>query len=160
MIIGIDPGNDGAIALLSDDEIQLWDIDGSLVDAINRLALIKRMWPVNLDGAVIEKVGAFPGQGRQSCFVFGANWGHLRGACIALGIPILAEPIPAKWKAAIFGAGKRPKEKSALKQLSRDKARELFPSASADLARKKDADRAEALLLAEYGRRLLRGDRP
>lgn len=43
------------------------------------------------------------------------------------------------------------------KSVSLDKARLLFPTAELD--RKKDHNRAEALLLAEYSRRLFAGGR-
>jgi len=148
VIIGIDPGINGAIAVINKNNIYLYDIDGSLIDAINTLKEY-----ADADGVVIEKVASMPKQGVSSTFNFGCTYGHLRGACIALGIPIIAEPTPVVWKRKIFGAGIFGKDRSGQKTAARDKARELYPSISGELKRVKDSDRAEALLLAEFGRR-------
>lgn len=148
--IGIDPGQEGAIAAITPDGILTCDIDGSLVDGIRFLGQLTQDYLIQ--GVVIEKVNAMPRQGVSSSFKFGVTYGHLRGACIALGIPIIAEPVPRVWKKAIFGAGVTDgKEKAEQKRMARDKARELYPTTGDLLKRVKDADRAEALLLAHYG---------
>ncbi len=147
-IIGIDPGIEGAIALIrSGGIVETFDIARSMDDAITVL----RDLAGSVDGCVIEKVGAMPKQGVSSTFNFGVTYGHLRGAVIALGIPLIAEPTPVVWKRLIFGATIKGVDRGDQKRMARDKARELYPGAVDLLRRVKDADRAEAILLAHYG---------
>jgi hypothetical protein len=163
--IGIDPGAEGAIAVLwpsgasdgSVGEIAFFDMNGSDHDLIDFLRDQKIRASVygHQIAAVLENVNSF-GMGRQSAFKFGGAWRGVRVALIALGIPLIAEPTAAQWKLRIFGSTIKGFDKKALKTASRDKARQLFPWAARDLARVKDADRAEALLLAEYGRMIRR----
>ena len=156
IIIGIDPGKSGAIAVLDDCcRVEIYDIGGSLVDAVTRLKQLSEVYDIT--GVVIEKVHSFPKQGVASSFDFGCTYGHLRGACIALGIPIIAEPSPQQWKKAIFGSSISKLDKAGQKRAARDKARELYPLTAPMLARVKDADKAEALLLCVYGARMNRG---
>lgn len=155
--IGIDPGAEGAIAVIwPDGRHEIHDIDHSFVDGIGTLIGISSRARLNGVGlwAVLEHVTAMPKQGVASSFKFGASWGHLRGALIALGIPILAEPRPPQWKGKVMAGRHTGKDKKDQKTVARDVARELYPDCSDMLKRAKDADRAEALLIAEYGRRL------
>lgn len=90
----------------------------------------------------IENVATRPGQGISSSgnFMFGAGilWGIMGG----LGISS-SHVAPAKWKRDLGLLGKGKDGSLAL-------ARRLFPEASSLLKRKKDADRAEALLMAHH----------
>ena len=153
--IGIDPGTEGAIAVLWPDTSTptFFDMgsDHDLIDFLRRVQDAARIPNGHDLAAVLENVNSF-GMGRQSAFKFGGAWRGVRVALIALGIPLVAEPTAAQWKKAVFGATIKGLDKKGLKTASRDKARELFPSAAPNLARVKDADRAEALLLAHYGR--------
>lgn len=99
---------------------------------------------LSVDRAVVEHVHAFPGQGVSSMFRFGTAFGQILGVLQALGIPYeLVEP--AKWKRAMrLPGGKNKGETSRLRAL------ELFPQMSSDLSRKKDHNRAEALLMARW----------
>lgn len=153
IIVGVDPGISGAIAAIDTDRntVEVYDIEHSLVDGIQA---IKHLRDENTGriGAVIEKVASRPGQGVSSTFKFGRTYGHLRGAIIALEIPLLAEPSPQVWKRGVFGAGISKLDKKSQKIAARDKARELYPQTADMLKRVKDADRAEAILMAHFGR--------
>jgi crossover junction endodeoxyribonuclease RuvC len=88
---------------------------------------------------IIEQSQAMPGQGTRSMFTCGYGYGLWVGIFSALQVPYT--PVrPAVWKKA-FSLGKD-------KEQSRLRAQQLFPAA--DLRRKRDHGRAEALLLAHW----------
>lgn len=150
-IIGIDPGITGGIAVL--------DQDGAL-QALSDLPIIrdgKLSW---VDGgrlqsflidtltgrsarALVERVQAFPKQGRSSAFNFGVGFGSILSVLQARHISIELVT-PQSWKRAMGLTND--------KCVSLDKARLLFPGA--DLPFSKHDGRAEALLLAYYGHRI------
>jgi len=149
LVIGIDPGLSGAIAVLSEigdveylDDLPIvrdrrlsW-IDGAALQSLLMDTLAGR--PAR---AVVERVGAMPGQGVVSSFTFGLALGSVLAVLQARHIPI--ELVPAAvWKGAL-GLGRD-------KKGSLDKARLLYPRADLDLA--KHHGRAEALLLAHFDR--------
>lgn len=143
-IMGVDPGLSGAIAfcfsaypkIISVDDMPV--IDGR-VNPAAIADLVERMRP---DGAVIELVGAMPGQGVSSMFRFGHSFGTVCGVVSALRVPVHYVS-PVKWKRH-FGLSKDKEE-------SRRRATELWPDHASLFARKKDDGRAEAALLARYG---------
>ena len=95
----------------------------------------------------IEKVGAMPGQGVTSMFSFGVNYGMWQGVVTALKFP-LTFVTPQAWKKVMLAGTSKDKGASLLR------ARQLWPDQAEWFSRKKDEGRAEALLIAEYGRRL------
>lgn len=96
--------------------------------------------------AFIEKVGAMPGQGVTSMFSFGYGFGVWMGILAALKIPHTLVT-PQAWKKEMFAGYDKDTD-------SRVIARRLFPVQTEEsLSRKKDHGRADALLIAEYGRR-------
>jgi hypothetical protein len=143
-ILGVDPGASGALAFYwpaKPDLIAVEDMpitDGKVCPA--QLAdMVRTMKP---DRAWLEKVGAMPGQGVTSMFNFGVSFGVAKGVIMALGVPLhLVRPHP--WKKA-FGLGSD-------KEQARELAIRLWPGQAARFARKKDAGRAEAALIARYG---------
>jgi len=145
--IGCDPGISGALALL-DDNLALLDVLDMPTMALSKtkrqvnaaeLAKILSKWKGAT--AYVEKVSAYPGQGVTAMFNFGMSYGTLLGVLAALQIPVvLVSPQSWKKKAGILG-----KEKD----ISRTKAQQLYPEA--DLARKKDCDRADSILIARFG---------
>lgn len=143
-ILGVDPGASGALAFYwpaKPDLIAVEDMpitDGKVCPA--QLAdMVRTMKP---DCAWLEKVGAMPGQGVTSMFNFGVSFGVAKGVIMALGVPLhLIRPHP--WKKA-FGLGPD-------KEQARELAIRLWPGQAARFARKKDAGRAEAALIARYG---------
>jgi crossover junction endodeoxyribonuclease RuvC len=96
---------------------------------------------------ILENVHSMPKQGVASSFSFGQGLGMWQGIVAALGIP-LEMPSPQRWKKEIMADQGRDKD------AARFKAIQLFPTLATQLSRVKDDGRAEALLMAEYGRRL------
>ncbi len=146
--IGLDPGKQGACAVLPSDDalLALFDlpyiadgktswVDGSAFQSELMAALQGRA-----SVAIVERVSAMPRQGVASSFAFGVGFGSLLGVLRAMQIPIKLVT-PAAWK--------RDMGLSSDKRASLDKARLLFPSADLHLA--KHDGRAEALLLAYWG---------
>jgi crossover junction endodeoxyribonuclease RuvC len=147
-ILGIDPGISGAIAFYFPgipSRVAAEDIPVAAgeINAAGLAARIRRMRP---DVAVIERVGAMPGQGVASMFKFGAAYGTVCGVLAALEIPT-RRVAPVVWKKHF----RLPADKEA----SRALALRLFPATAEHFARKKDHGRAEAALIARYGSEVL-----
>lgn len=150
--IGVDPGVTGALALLRIDgtfseayALEMPVMSGR-IDVAEALRMLGTMAQYSLEHGpepthvYIEKAQAMPGQGVSGMFRYGVNYGILLGLCAALRVPYTEIP-PGVWKRKM-GLGKD-------KNLSRQRAQQLFPQCS--FTRKKDDGRAEALLLAWYG---------
>ncbi len=154
LIIGIDPGITGSICFFEDGKI------ADVVEMPNMAEGKKNKRQVN--GAqiyheiykriknlekkdikvVIEQVAAMPGQGVTSMFNFGQSFGILKGICSAMQLPVYFVR-PAKWK-KYFGLI------NSQKDASRTKAIEIFPYISEKLSKKKDSNKADAILLASF----------
>ena len=91
---------------------------------------------------VIEHVYAMPGQGVTSMFNFGQSFGILKGICTAMQLPMYFVR-PAKWK-KYFNL------LNSEKDASRTRAIEIFPYFSSQLSRKKDSNKADAILIASF----------
>jgi crossover junction endodeoxyribonuclease RuvC len=148
-ILGIDPGLTGALALCRDGGWTLLDMpiagDAKHRD-INGPELCRWLREHAPDHAFIEFAAARPGQGVSSMFRFGCCYGALKMALSACGVPYTVIT-PAKWKPAVgIHTG-------ADKEASRLRALQLFPDQAANLARKKNHARSDAMLLAFYGLR-------
>lgn len=153
LVLGIDPGLHGAVALLDGDRVLLLEdlptvqfSEGRIKNRLDAAGLARMLAPFagEVFMAIVEKVGARPGEAASGAFSFGYSSGCIAGVLAALNIPTTTVQ-PAVWKKALcLGSDK---------DLSRSRALELFPSQAGKLARKKDHDRAESLLLAEWGRR-------
>ena len=91
---------------------------------------------------VIEQVSAMPGQGVTSMFNFGQSFGILKGICSAMQLPMYFVR-PAKWK-KYFNLIKSEKD------ASRTRAIEIFPYFSSQLSKKKDSNKADAILIASF----------
>ena len=152
--IGIDPGLGGALGFIAHDLPESpWVVDmpviahgqGFVKRAVDLPALAESLRLLTVIGdpyATMEAVHAFPGQGSSSMFSLGMSFWGVAGVLAALGISLrLVEP--REWKGA-YGLDKD-------KQKSIELANRMFPAIA--LTRKKDHGRAEALLIAEYGRR-------
>ena len=152
IIFGIDPGVSGAISVLENKKvIDVFDmptmidgkknkkqVNGSQVSNIIR----ERLNENNEIIVVVEHVNAMPGQGVTSMFNFGQSFGVIKGICSALRLPIYFVR-PTKWKKH-FNLIKTNKD------ASRTKVIEVYPEISAQLSRKKDANKADAILIARY----------
>ena len=154
LIIGIDPGITGAICFLEDGEIKdvidmptmasgnknKKQINGSQI--FNELSLrIQNHKSENIN-VVVEQVSAMPGQGVTSMFNFGQSFGILKGICTAMQLPMYFVR-PAKWK-KYFNL------LNSEKDASRTRAIEIFPYFSSQLSRKKDSNKADAILIASF----------
>ena len=92
--------------------------------------------------AVIEQVSAMPGQGVTSMFNFGQSFGVLKGIFSAMQIP-MDFVSPVKWK-KFFNLI------NTNKDASRTKAIEIYPYFSSKLSKKKDANKADAILISSF----------
>ena len=154
IIIGIDPGVSGAISILENKKvIEIFDmptmIDGKKnkkqVNGSQVTNIIKEKLNDNSGKeiiVVVEHVNAMPGQGVTSMFNFGQSFGVIKGICSALSLPIYFVR-PTKWK-KYFNLIKTNKD------ASRTKAIEIYPEISNQLSRKKDSNKADAILIARY----------
>ena len=151
-IIGIDPGLSGAIAILEDNKvIELFDMpvmsDGKKnkrqLNSAHLVKLIRDNIKDSKDvSMVVEQVNAMPGQGVTSMFNFGQTFGAIKGVCAALGLPIFFVR-PSKWK-------KYFELINSSKDSSRTKAIEMYPLLTNDLAKKKDVNKSDAILIARF----------
>ena len=154
LIIGIDPGISGSICFLLDGKIlevlemptmaegkkNKKQINGSQIfNEINRVINKIQNQEVRV---VIEQVSAMPGQGVTSMFNFGQSFGILKGICSAMKLPMYFVR-PAKWKKYFNLINSE-------KDASRTKAIEIFPYFSQELSKKKDANKADAILIASF----------
>jgi len=155
LIIGIDPGVSGSICFFK---------DGKILDVIEMPTMnegkknkkqvngaqiyneIKKRITNNSDSnnirVVIEHVTAMPGQGVTSMFNFGQSFGILKGICSAMQIPMFFVR-PAKWKKYFNLINSE-------KDASRTRAIEIFPYFSSQLSKKKDSNKADAILIASF----------
>ena len=152
IIFGIDPGGSGAISILENKKvIEVFDmptmIDGKKnkrqVNGSQVTNIIKEK--LNSDKeiiVVVEHVNAMPGQGVTSMFNFGQSFGILKGMCSAMQLPMYFIR-PAKWKKYFNLINSE-------KDASRTKAIEIFPYYSSNLSKKKDINKADAILIASY----------
>jgi crossover junction endodeoxyribonuclease RuvC len=148
---GIDPGLSGALALYRDGHWVLADMPvagGGKHHEINGPELCRWLREQHPDHAFVEFAAARPGQGVSSMFKFGVVYGATKMALAACGVPYTVVT-PAKWKPAVGIL------KGSDKDASRLRALQLFPDEAVNLARKKDHARADAMLIAYYGIRLI-----
>ena len=152
IIIGIDPGISGAISIKENKKIlEVYDtptmIDGKKnkrqINSAQVSSIIKERLNTGKEVVVVvEHVNAMPGQGVTSMFNFGQSFGVIKGICAALNLPIYFIR-PTKWKKH-FNLIKTNKD------ASRTKVIEVYPEISSKLQRKKDSNRADAILIALY----------
>ena len=144
--IGIDPGDQGGIAVLSADGsvVEVAKMPATPMDLLDFLSRHK-----DDSFCVLERVGGLPGQGGSAMFNFGKGYGHLQMALLALGIPT-NDVTPNKWEKSFQLGSSGKYGKTEWKNRLKAKAQQLFPS----LGRKITLATCDALLIAEYGRRL------
>jgi crossover junction endodeoxyribonuclease RuvC len=154
LIIGIDPGITGAICFFE---------DGKIIDVIEMPNMpegkknkrqvngaqiyneifkkIKNLEKENVK-VIIEQVSAMPGQGVTSMFNFGQSFGVLKGICSAMQLSVYFIR-PIKWKKYFNLINSE-------KDASRTKAIEIFPYFSSQLSKKKDSNKADAILISSF----------
>ena len=151
-IIGIDPGLSGAIAVLENNKVlNMFDMpvmsEGKKNKRQLNSALLVALIKENIENSkevsvVVEQVNAMPGQGVTSMFNFGQTFGSIKGICAALELPIFFVR-PSKWK-------KYFELINSSKDSSRTKAIEMYPMLSKQLAKKKDVNKSDAILIARF----------
>ena len=154
LIIGIDPGISGAICFFDNGKI----LDVIEMPTMNEGKKNKRQ----VNGAqiyneiykrinkthneevrvVVEQVSAMPGQGVTSMFNFGQSFGIIKGICSAMRLSLYFVR-PAKWKKYFNLINSE-------KDASRTRAIEIFPYFSSQLSKKKDSNKADAILIASF----------
>jgi crossover junction endodeoxyribonuclease RuvC len=154
LVIGIDPGISGSICFFQDGKIidvvemptmiegkkNKKQVNGSQI--FNEISeRIKKIDKKDIK-VIIEQVSAMPGQGVTSMFNFGQSFGILKGICSAMQLPIYFVR-PAKWKKYFNLINSE-------KDASRTRAIEIFPYFSSHLSRKKDSNKADAILIASF----------
>ena len=152
ILIGIDPGLSGAIAILEDKKVlNLHEMpvmaegkkNKKQLNSAQLVNLIKEYANDSDEVAVIvEQVNAMPGQGVTSMFNFGQTFGAIKGICAALKLPIFFVR-PSKWK-------KHFELINSSKDSSRTKTIEMYPSLSNQLSKKKDVNKSDAILIARF----------
>ena len=152
---GIDPGLDGAIAVISPSKIEIVDIPTLLIGKrreVDAHALVKilrglRDGESGAKGLIVglEKVHSMPKQGVASSFSFGRTAGVLQGVCAALQLPYQLVT-PQAWHKRLLDGMPRGKDSSI------QRCHELFPEVDC-ITKKSHHNRADALLIAEYMRR-------
>ena len=151
-IIGIDPGLSGAIAVLEEKKVlNIFDMpvmsegkkNKRQLNSAQLVNIIKENKNDNEEiVVVVEQVNAMPGQGVTSMFNFGQTFGAIKGISAALNLPIFFVR-PSKWK-------KHFDLINSSKDSSRTKVIEMYPSLSSQLAKKKDVNKSDAILIARF----------
>ena len=154
LVIGIDPGISGSICFFQDGKIidvvemptmiegkkNKKQVNGSQI--FNEISYRIKKFDKKDIKVVIEQVSAMPGQGVTSMFNFGQSFGILKGICSAMQLPMYFVR-PAKWKKYFNLINSE-------KDASRARAIEIFPYFSSQLSRKKDSNKADAILIASF----------
>ena len=153
LIIGIDPGISGSICFFKDGRIleviempvmtegkkNKKQVNGAQIYNEFLKRINKKEDEIRV---VIEQVSAMPGQGVTSMFNFGQSYGILKGICSAMQLPMFFVR-PAKWKKYFNLINSQ-------KDASRTRAIEIFPYFSTQLSKKKDSNKADAILIASF----------
>ena len=145
-VIGIDPGQNGGIAVMSNGGVFVTKMPATYADIYERLRAIKESYanPV----AFLEKVGqGIPGQSSSATATLARHCGHLEMALFALGIAT-EEVTPQKWQKFYSNqiGTSRGLGKTQWKNRLKLEAQRRFPSENVTLWS------ADALLIAEYGK--------
>ena len=154
LIIGIDPGISGSICFFEDGKIidviemptmtegkkNKKQVNGSQI--YNEISKRISKFENHEIRVIIEQVSAMPGQGVTSMFNFGQSFGILKGICSSMQLPMYFVR-PAKWK-KYFNL------LNSQKDASRTKAIEIFPYFSHQLSKKKDSNKADAILISSF----------
>lgn len=150
-IVGIDPGVSGAISVLRDGKITMICDMPIMIDGTKSKRQINAAELANIlinqklnfeDKVILESVSAMPGQGVTGMFSFGQSFGVIKGVCAALKLSLhLVRPV--KWK-------KHFNLLNSEKDASRTKVIEMYPYIASEVSKKKDSNKADAILIASY----------
>ena len=163
LIIAIDPGINGAICFFENGEVKdvlemptmaegkknKRQVNGHQM--YNELTSRIKEYKTQNIKVVVEQVSAMPGQGVTSMFNFGQSFGVIKGICAAMQLPIYFIR-PTKWK-------KHFELINTQKDASRTKAIEMFPKISSILSKKKDSNKADAILIASFYENIIKNNK-
>ena len=139
--VGIDPGTNGGIVLLTKTTIRLYRMPPTEKDVWE---IVRRI--PGRPTAVIEKSQAMPKQGVSSAFKYGQGYGFLRGCLIARGIPF-SEVTPQRWMKGLGIRSRRKTEsKTQWKNFLKGIVQQKYPQEKITL------QTCDAVLIAEYCR--------
>lgn len=142
-VLAIDPGMSGAVVRMGQGRIEARRDFKCLRDIAIAVSVLQQ----GTTDAVIEQVGARPGQGVVSMFSFGKSTGVALGTAYAHQLYHMQEVSPQRWQnwcRKEFGIP-RPQEFD-----SRALALRLFPAHADLFKRKKDHNTADAVLLGYW----------
>ena len=152
IVIGIDPGLSGALAILENKRVLgIFEMpvmpegkkNKRQLNSAQLVNILRDNIKINNEIAVVvEQVNAMPGQGVTSMFNFGQTFGAIKGVCAALKLPIFFVR-PSKWK-------KHFELINSSKDASRTKVIEMYPTLSGQLAKKRDVNKSDAVLIAKF----------
>lgn len=155
-IIGIDPGVTGAIALVQDTQpAEVWDIPSASVGNTKQMSAQSLVEFITawgeVDGVFVEDNRAQGHNGALANFSMGMSLGTIFGVCATLRRPVYRVK-PREWQTTM---GLTQVKRVDRKNAHRQRARELFPALDEALRLVRHHNRADALLIAEHGRRTL-----
>lgn len=174
IVLGIDPGLTGGIAMLDGDTSRVWDTPSRLVEvngktkrridpgALARVIdkAVNVVDPRRMARAFVELAQASPHMGVSSAFAYGQAFGLVMGVLAHLDMPVQTVPA-AQWKRGMGlvkrGSRELGRDEEREKGSALDLARRLYPRLADELGRVKDNGRADALLLAHWGAEQLEG---
>lgn len=143
-ILGLDPGSDGAMTVLSPDRrARVFRFKDKTEQEIAHAIIAESLEPCR---AFLEKVHSMPGQGVSTMFTFGRNLGFLRGVLVGAGIQFEDVP-PQKWQQGV-GMGKSYPTQQQRKKAATQLAQQLYPGVHITQAS------GDSVLIAEYGYRV------
>ena len=141
--IGIDPGKGGGIAVITNETVQIHNCPKTVEGMATLIGMCLSDVSANRVKVVVERVWAFPTDGRAGSFTFGENYGQWQGILASHEV----EPIfvtPKMWQShfEIQKGLKKDIRKKILKQMAIDRC----PN-----TKKITLKTADALLIAIYG---------
>ena len=163
LIIAIDPGINGSICFFENGQVKDVLEMPTMADGkknkrqinghqmYNELYSRIKGYDTQNINVIVEQVSAMPGQGVTSMFNFGQSFGVIKGICAAMQLPIFFVR-PAKWK-------KHFELINSQKDASRTKAIEMFPKISSILSKKKDSNKADAILIASFYENIIKNNK-
>ena len=141
--IGIDPGKSGGIAIINDETAKVYACPRTVEDMAILIGLCLNDVSANNIRVVIEKVWAFPTDGRRGSFSFGENYGQWQGILASHELdPVYVTPKVWQSHYEIKKGLPKPVRKKILKQMAKDK----YPDTIGITLKT-----ADALLIALYG---------
>jgi hypothetical protein len=141
--IAIDPGRGGGLAVITSETIQVHNCPKTVKDMSMLIGLCLNDVPAYRTKVFLEKVWAFPTDGRAGSFTFGCNYGQWQGILASYELdPIFVTP--KTWQSHFDIKKGLPKDirKKILKQMAIDKC----PN-----TKKITLKTADAILIAIYG---------